>query len=87
MSAVRINLLPHREERRKQRKQAFMAIIGLVAATGVVAVLAGGMYNDGLIEKQEARNHLLRTENKKLDKQIEEIYAMVKPGTPIFILP
>jgi len=35
---ILINLLPHREEKRKRRKAAFFLGLGLAAAAGLVAV-------------------------------------------------
>jgi type IV pilus assembly protein PilN len=69
----RINLLPWREEQRKERKLAFMVALG--AATGAAAIAAFGGYLlfGSMISGQETRNETLRTEIKELDKQIEEI--------------
>jgi type IV pilus assembly protein PilN len=69
----RINLLPWREEQRKERKLAFtVALMGGTAAA-VVAAFAGYLMFGSMIAAQEARNELLRGEIKQLDKQIEEI--------------
>jgi type IV pilus assembly protein PilN len=69
----RINLLPWREEQRKERKLAFtVALMGGTAAA-VVAAFAGYLMFGSMIAGQEARNELLRAEIKQLDKQIEEI--------------
>ncbi|HYB32242.1 MAG TPA: PilN domain-containing protein [Steroidobacteraceae bacterium] len=69
----RINLLPHREAKRKERKLAF--VVALVAATGagVVTAFAAYLLYGSMIEAQVHRNDLLRTQIKLLDKQIEEI--------------
>jgi type IV pilus assembly protein PilN len=69
----RINLLPWREDERKERKVAFTVALGISAlAAGVVAFAIYLMYGS-MIDAQEMRNAQLRTEIKKLDKQIEEI--------------
>jgi type IV pilus assembly protein PilN len=69
----RINLLPWREEERKERKVAFTVALGVAAlAAGVVTFAIYLMYGS-MIEGQERRNEQLRVEIKKLDKQIEEI--------------
>jgi len=70
---IRINLLPHRDERRKaSRRQlgvlaAGVAILGLVIAAAVHGVIAG------YVSAQNERNAFLKAENAKLDKQIAEI--------------
>jgi type IV pilus assembly protein PilN len=69
----RINLLPWREDERKERKVAFTVALGVAAlAAGVVTFAVYLMYGS-MIDAQEVRNAQLRTEIKKLDKQIEEI--------------
>jgi type IV pilus assembly protein PilN len=70
---VRINLLPHREERRKRGRQHFAVLAGLTAALGVAVVGAGYLYIAGLIDTQDQRNAFLRSEIAKLDKEIAEI--------------
>jgi type IV pilus assembly protein PilN len=69
----RINLLPWREEERKERKLAFTVALG-VSALGAAA-LTFGVYllYSSLIDAQERRNEQLRAEIKHVDKQIEEI--------------
>jgi type IV pilus assembly protein PilN len=70
---IRINLLPHREERRKaSRRQlgvlaAAIAVLGVVVAATVHGVIAG------YVSAQNERNEFLKAENAKLDKQIAEI--------------
>jgi type IV pilus assembly protein PilN len=73
---ILINLLPHREEKRQQRKRAFFVALGASAAIGVV--IAGGWYSvlQQLQAAQAARNDMLRTENKKLDVQIKDIATL-----------
>ena len=69
----RINLLPWRDEERKERKLAFfVAIGGATVAAGVVA-FAGYLMLNSMIESQVSRNERLRAEIRQLDKQIEEI--------------
>jgi type IV pilus assembly protein PilN len=70
---VRINLLPHREERRTRGRQHFAVLAGLTAALGAVIVGAGYLYVAGLISTQDQRNAFLRSEIAKLDKEIAEI--------------
>jgi len=70
---VRINLLPHREQKRQARQRQFVSMaIGLavlaLAVIGLVHVVIAAR-----IENQNSRNALLRTEIAKLDEQIKEI--------------
>jgi type IV pilus assembly protein PilN len=70
---ILINLLPHREEKRKRRKAAYFTGLGLAGVVGVL--IAGGWY--GVLEQlksaQMERNEFLVAENKKLDAQIKDI--------------
>jgi type IV pilus assembly protein PilN len=68
-----INLLPWREQRRKEQQKEFGVIAGLCAAVAVVAVFFAHVYVNGLIEHQEARNSYLQNEIRILDRQIAEI--------------
>ena len=71
--SVRVNLLPHREERRKRGRQHFAVLGGLTAALGLAIVGAGYLYIAGLISTQDERNAFLKSEISKLDKEIAEI--------------
>lgn len=73
---ILINLLPHREEKRKQRKQAFFAALGVSAVVG--AVVVGGWYSvlQQMQAAQAARNEMLRAENRQLDIQIKDIATL-----------
>lgn len=73
---VKINLLPHREEKRKQRKAAFVALLGSAALAGGLIVLAGGGYIAAQISAQTERNDFIKAENAKLDVQIKEIATL-----------
>ncbi|HSU78694.1 MAG TPA: PilN domain-containing protein, partial [Burkholderiales bacterium] len=73
MNAVRINLLPHRAERRARAKKHFGLVSGLAAALGLVIVLAVHITYADLISNQEGRNQFLKSEIAKLDKEIAEI--------------
>lgn len=70
---ARINLLPWREELRKQKQQDFLA--GIVSGILVVIfiLLMVYLYIEGLKEYQSQRNKLISTEIAELDKKIEEI--------------
>ena len=70
---ILINLLPHREEKRRQRKRTFF--IGLGAAALVGAVGAGLWYGavQQFTQMQQARNTFLRTEIARQEAQIKDI--------------
>ena len=73
---ILINLLPHREERRKRRKIAFFAGLGVAAFAGLAIV--GGWYLivQQLTLSQQERNQFLSAEIAKLDAQIKDIAAL-----------
>jgi type IV pilus assembly protein PilN len=73
---VRINLLPHREEKRRQRKKAFAALMVLSALIGIGIVLLVGGYNARAIAVQEQRNTVLRTAIAALDQKIARIATL-----------
>ena len=73
---IKINLLPHREEKRKQRKNAFFAMLGLSAAVGLLLVLVVGAFFANSISNQSERNQFITQENKRLDGEIKEIAGL-----------
>lgn len=73
---VRINLLPHREEKRKQRKAAFVRLLALAAVMGLAIAVAYATFIGAKIANQNQRNEFIRAENVKLDAQIKEISAL-----------
>ncbi|GAB2870570.1 hypothetical protein GCM10027277_44870 [Pseudoduganella ginsengisoli] len=73
---IRINLLPHREEKRKQKKAAFYALMALGALIGAGVVLVVGGYNARAIAIQEQRNQAIKDAIVVLDKKIAEIATL-----------
>jgi len=70
---IRINLLPHREQKRLARQRQFVSLaIGLVIL-GFSVILLGHVFLGWQIDEQGNRNGLLKTEIGKLDEQIKEI--------------
>jgi len=69
----RINLLPHRESKRKERKLKFLVALVSAAGVGVVTAFAAYLMYGSMIDAQQHRNDMLRAQIKTLDKQIEEI--------------
>ncbi|PJK15200.1 fimbrial protein [Lysobacteraceae bacterium NML07-0707] len=73
---VKINLLPWREERRKQRQQAFYAMLGGAAIVGVLLSGLGWMWFNGQISGQQERNAFLEQEIQKVEQEIKEIETL-----------
>lgn len=73
-----INLLPWRQELRKQRQQEFIAIVGAVAVVAAGLVLFAHMALTAQVSDQEERNQYIKAEISKLDAQITEIDALQK---------
>jgi type IV pilus assembly protein PilN len=70
---ARINLLPHREDRRKRARQHFFVVGGGTALVGALVVVAMHGYYAAKIDTQIERNRFLKSEIAKLDKEIAEI--------------
>ena len=70
---IRVNLLPHRAEKRRARQIQFavLSIISVVLGALLVGFVHG--YFSNRIAYQERRNEYLKQETAKLDKQIAEI--------------
>jgi type IV pilus assembly protein PilN len=70
---ARINLLPWREELRKQKQREFAFTLAGAAILGALLVFLAHMQVQGMIESQSARNRFLEEEIVKLDKRIAKI--------------
>ena len=70
---IRINLLPHREQKRQARQRQFVSLSIGLTVLGLALVALGWVILGSQIEMQESRNNLLKTEISKLDEQIKEI--------------
>jgi type IV pilus assembly protein PilN len=73
-----INLLPWRDELRKQKQQQFAVVGAGSAILGALLVLLAHMQMEGLIEKQNQRNQFLDREIAELDTKIAKIKDMEK---------
>ena len=69
----RINLLPWREQQRRERKIAFFIALGVAAGAAAVVAFIAYLLVGSMIDAQDRRNERLQGEIKVLDKQIEEI--------------
>ena len=72
----RINLLPWRAERRKQRQKEFGVMVGIAAAAGVALWFLVNMYYNAQIDGQNERNAFLQQQIAAVDTQITEIDAL-----------
>ncbi|MFN4326766.1 MAG: PilN domain-containing protein [Azonexus sp.] len=70
---IRINLLPHREEAKKARREQFMVLAGLVFVLAALVVFAGYTLIGNAISSQESANEFLKREIAVLDKQLDQI--------------
>lgn len=73
---ILINLLPHREAKRKQRKQAFYFGLGAAALIGLAAVGIWYAVLQQMTSAQSDRNQFLKREITKLDEQIKDIATL-----------
>lgn len=80
---IRVNLLPHREEKRKARRQQFYALGGLVLLLGGLIWFLGFSVVNGYIGAQEEKNAFLKREIAELDKQIDEIKKLKEQTTAL----
>jgi type IV pilus assembly protein PilN len=70
---VRINLLPHREQKRQARQRQFVSLAIGLAVLSIPVVGLGHVVIAARIDNQGSRNKLLQDEIVKLDEQIKEI--------------
>jgi type IV pilus assembly protein PilN len=75
-AVILINLLPHREAARKQRRDLFNLSLGAAALLG--GLIAGGIFlwYQAHISAQQGKNRLLTTEIKVLEGQIKDIASL-----------
>ena len=70
---MRINLLPHREQKRQARQRQFVSLAITLAVLGVAIVALVHVVLNARIDNQNSRNQLLKTKIAELDAQIKEI--------------
>lgn len=70
---IQINLLPHREIKRKAQQQQFAVSAGIIFAVGLLTIWGVHYMINEKIEFQRERNQYLNNHIAILDKQIEEI--------------
>lgn len=70
---ARINLLPWREEARRERQRQFLYSLMGTLVLGAVLVLLVGLFFDQRISQQEARNQQIQVEINRLEQRIARI--------------
>lgn len=75
---AKINLLPWREERRKELLNGFLVMLGLVALFAALTVGIVHFYHSQLIERQNTRIGYIDKRIKEVDKKITEIKELEK---------
>jgi len=70
---IKINLLPHREEKRKQQVKDFYSLLLLAAIVGALIAILVGAINASQLSVQTDRVNFIKKENGKLDEKIKEI--------------
>ena len=73
---ILINLLPHREEKRRQRKRAFFATLAASAVLGLAVAGVWYVALQQLTSAQQARNDFLKAEIARLEVQIKDIATL-----------
>lgn len=70
---AKINLLPWRQEQRKEQQRQFFTVMGLMVVLVAVGILAVHLQYARLISVQDSRNDYLNKHIKEVEKQIAEI--------------
>lgn len=70
---IRINLLPHREEAKKAKREQFYVLTGLVSVLGTLIAFAIFTLIDGQLTAQTSNNDFLKQEISLLDKELDQI--------------
>ncbi len=73
---ILINLLPHREVRRNQRKRSFFIGLGACVLGGVAIVGIWYSVLQQMTAAQDSRNNFLKAEIARLDLQIKDIATL-----------
>ena len=78
---ARINLLPWREEQRRERQRQFMTTLLITAILGIVLVFMGGTVYERKIKHQQSRNELVKKEIRLLENRIRKIDELERTRT------
>jgi len=72
----RINLLPWREQQRRDRKMAFGVGMGAALVSALLFAVGAYLWAGAMVSDQRDRNQRLQTEIVRLDRQIDEINSL-----------
>lgn len=75
---AKINLLPWRDEYRREKQQEFIGVLGAVAALTALGVYLWISSINGAIDTQKQRNDILTQEIRALDQRVKEIDQLKK---------
>ncbi len=78
-----INLLPWREELRRERQRLFINIAAGAAILMVGIIALAHIQIAGMIETQQGRNNFLQEQISRVDKEIKEIESLEKEKTAL----
>jgi type IV pilus assembly protein PilN len=70
---ARINLLPWREEQRRERQRHFMSNLAMTAVLGIILVFLVGVVFERKIDHQQTRNAVVQSEIRQLEARIKRI--------------
>ena len=73
-----INLLPWREERRRELKKEFLVMLAAVVLAAVLALLLMNRIVNAAIDNQNGRNQYLQNNINELNRQVAEIQDLEK---------
>nr|WP_314857879.1 PilN domain-containing protein [uncultured Undibacterium sp.] len=73
---IKINLLPHREEKRKELKNKFYTLMAFAALIAAVILILGGLYFSAQVSAQNERNAFITKANLELDDKIKEVATL-----------
>lgn len=75
---AKINLLPHRQERRREQRSAFVLVCIVVAGLAMFLVMAWNSEVSSQLDLQNQRNAYIDSETSKLDTDIKTIDDLQK---------
>ena len=73
---IKINLLPHRQQRRAKRQREFDLMLATACIVGLTVLILGQTFISNSISEQESRNTRLSNAITKFDKDLVEIKAL-----------